>query len=223
MTKEEVEAKLKDSPFLVGDLVYQWLLDRIVTLDIKPGACLNESQLANHLGLSRTPVHSALERLQADGMVQLRRGKKPIVSTLDISEYDAIANLRAAVESKAASQAALLITPADITQLKKITLDIERRQDSIVPYPLNDTAFHEIILQAACNPYLQKAYELYRIKLMRYRWFIFLSSPPTEQDYASRESVHRGLYLALKSHFPQQAAELAELDATLMRHMVLGF
>ena len=99
MTKEEFEAKLKDSPFLVGDLVYQWLLDRIVTLDIKPGACLNESQLANHLGLSRTPVHSALERLQADGMVQLRRGKKPIVSTLDISEYDAIVYLRVALES----------------------------------------------------------------------------------------------------------------------------
>mgnify|MGYP001861948578 CR=1 FL=1 len=48
MTKEEFEAKLKDSPFLVGDLVYQWLLDRIVTLDI-PGKPWDTPQLAAEL------------------------------------------------------------------------------------------------------------------------------------------------------------------------------
>ncbi len=224
MTREALAARLKDSPpSVVGDLVYQWLLDRIVTLDIKPGAYLNESHLASQLGLSRTPIHRALEQLQADGLVQLRRGKNPVVSALDINEYDAIADLRAAVEGKAAFQAALFISQEDLARLKRIILDIDRHQDSAVPFPLNDTTFHEIVLRAARNPYFEKAYEIYRVKLMRYRWFIFLNNLPDEARLVSMESVHRGIYLALKNHFPQQAEELALLDTTLMRHTVLKF
>ena len=61
------------------------------------------------------------------------------------------------------------------------------------------------------------------MKLMRYRWFIFLNNLPDEARLVSMESVHRGIYLALKNHFPQQAEELALLDTTLMRHTVLKF
>ena len=224
MTKEEFAEQLKAFPFTaVGDLVYRYLFDQIVTIASPPNAQLNEAKISRDLGVSRTPVHSAIERLETDGLARQQKGKAAVITPLDTNEYYQIADLRKAVESHAAYSAAQIITEHDLKKLKAIILDLNKRGQSENPYPVNDTQFHEIIIRASGNPFFMGAYNLYRAKILRYRWFIHFHIPVNQYGFSLREGVHYGIYNALKNRFPDQAASLASEDAMLMRNTVLKF
>lgn len=76
MNREKLESYLEKNPFAkLSDVVTQILYDEIVVLDIPPTSKLNINQIATDLGISRTPVVEAINRLQAIGFV--KRGRRP--------------------------------------------------------------------------------------------------------------------------------------------------
>ena len=76
MTTEEFQKQIADNPFAaINDLVYKYLYDNIVTMEIVPGSSLNESSIAKELQISRTPIRSAIELLERDGLA--KREKRP--------------------------------------------------------------------------------------------------------------------------------------------------
>ena len=73
MNREKLESYLEKNPFAkLSDVVTQILYDEIVVLDIPPTSKLNINQIATDLGISRTPVVEAINRLQAIGFVETR-------------------------------------------------------------------------------------------------------------------------------------------------------
>ena len=222
MTREAFQKALEESPFTaVGEIVYKFLYDSIVTMDIQPGTTLNETKLAKEMGISRTPIRSAIDRLEADGLVGQEKGKAAVVLPLNSDEYYQIVELRAAIETQAAASAAKQISEADLLSLKKIVLDMEKRDRSENPYPVNDTMFHEIVIYSTHNPFLISAYDLYKAKMLRYRWFIHQNIPLSDYSHCIRVNVHRGIYNALKNRMSFQAREEAHEDAVMMRNTVL--
>ena len=73
MNREKLENYLEQNPFAkLSDVVTQILYDEIVVLDIPPASKLNINQIATDLGISRTPVVEAINRLQAIGFVETK-------------------------------------------------------------------------------------------------------------------------------------------------------
>ena len=183
LTTEEFQKQIADNPFAaINDLVYKHLYDNIVTMEIVPGSSPNESSIAKELQISRTPIRSAIELLERDGLAKREKGRPAIVRPLDAAEYHYISELRYAIEGQAAACAARYITPEELPQLKAIVDDMSRSGGSRVPYPINDTSFHDIIVNASRNPFLIKGYRLYRAKILRYRWHIHLNKSEAKRS-----------------------------------------
>lgn len=74
--------------------IYSTLRERIALLVYPPGAKLSESDLAKEFGVSRTPLRSALSRLEAEGLVESRHGVGTFVTILDMNELEEIYQVR---------------------------------------------------------------------------------------------------------------------------------
>jgi DNA-binding GntR family transcriptional regulator len=68
----------------LADRCYQQLKDAIVSLDLRPGTPLSELQVASQLGISKSPVREAFQRLSRDGLVTLEPNRRCVVTGLEI-------------------------------------------------------------------------------------------------------------------------------------------
>src|SRR3712207_6897576 len=85
--------------------------------DLVPGARLGEVELADRLGVSRTPVREALTRLAAEGLVQIVPNRGARVATWTAAELEGAFDLRSSLEPQLTAYAAPNATPADVAEL----------------------------------------------------------------------------------------------------------
>ncbi|MFD7232842.1 GntR family transcriptional regulator [Streptomyces sp. NPDC059881] len=104
-------------PVPLRQAVYDTLIELIVNGTLTPGQHLVESELAEHLGVSRQPVREALQRLQTDGWVDLRPGQGAFVHSPTPEEASQLLSVRAVLETHSAHGAALYATEQDVTRL----------------------------------------------------------------------------------------------------------
>lgn len=131
----------------------------ILSGDLEPGARLGEVELADRLGVSRTPVREALRDLAADGLVEVLPNRGARVAQWSAADLDEIYELRALLESHGAARAATLIEPTETDMLEKLCDDMDacvrrgRRRDLDRLTALN-AEFHRRIVNAAGSPRL---------------------------------------------------------------------
>ena len=104
----------------LADAAYIALKEKIVRLFFLPGQYLNEGALCELLGVGRTPVHQALQRLQHDGLVEVMPRKGVIVQPGSISEILKILDSRVTIEADLARNAASRVTAEQAAELKKL-------------------------------------------------------------------------------------------------------
>ncbi len=124
-----------------------------------PGSRLGEAELAEALGVSRTPVREALRQLAAEGLVELVPNKGARVVAWTPDELEQVFELRAQVEGFAAHQAALRATEDDVARLAELaaahaSATAARNRDLERIYDLN-AAFHSRVAAAAGGASLQ--------------------------------------------------------------------
>jgi len=88
--------KLRSGP--LSEQVHNAIRVSILAGDLEPGSFLCIEDLAEHLGVSTTPVREALVRLEADGLVDLQRNKKPVVASISAEEISQIYTVRRLLE-----------------------------------------------------------------------------------------------------------------------------
>ncbi len=126
------------------------------------GARLGEVELADRLGVSRTPVREALTRLGAEGLVELTPNRGARVATWSRSEIEAIFDLRSALEPRLTALAVGAAAPEDVEELDALArqmLDVGlpgRTQDLDALVPLN-RAFHGRLVELADHSALAAA------------------------------------------------------------------
>jgi DNA-binding GntR family transcriptional regulator len=118
---------------------------------------MREIELAQRLGISRTPTRQALSRLELEGLLDLRPRAGLVVSVLDMDAVEELYEMRAALEGAAAGMAARHASPRDLALLTRL-LDEETGLDS-EPASLyrHNRELHEAIHMAAHNRYLEKS------------------------------------------------------------------
>ncbi|MEM7358279.1 MAG: GntR family transcriptional regulator [Pseudomonadota bacterium] len=201
------------SSTLSGELTAT-LRDAIITGEIKQGSRLSETKLAKELDVSRGPLREAIRRLEGMNLIRHipQQGARVVVLNQDmiLQIYEA----REALESKAVSLAAEMMTSQEIDELHRL-IDAQAKQMkenvvAVVPAE-SDYAFHELVIRGSRNRVIEQALlqEIYHlIKMFRY------------QNSAARASntnaliEHRQIVYAIEQRDPVLA------EVTMRRHIV---
>ena len=144
------------------DRVVETVRELILHGDLAPGARLGEVELAERLGVSRTPVREALTRLAASGLVDLTPHRGARVTTWSLAELEGVFDLRSSLEPRLTALAVPLAMPDDLDLLDDLAQRMletgmpGRRQDLEALVPLN-RAFHDRIVAIADHPVLAGA------------------------------------------------------------------
>lgn len=128
---------------------------------LRPGQRLNETQIAEQLGVSRTPLREALRHLEAEGLVEPDGQGGMVVTRLDVNDIASMYECRIALERLSAASAARHATQEDVKQLRAMLDEaraIVRRGD--MPGLLNhNVAFHRLIAVTGRNSWVLRLLE----------------------------------------------------------------
>lgn len=153
------------------DVVFNTLRQAILRGELKPGERLMEIQLANKLGVSRTPIREAIRKLELEGLVLMipRRGAE--VAEITEKNLRDVLEVRSALEELAVQLACVRISYEGIESLKKAAKDFEAAlsSDDITKIAEADVAFHDIIYLATDNRRLIQLLNNLREQMYRYR------------------------------------------------------
>jgi DNA-binding GntR family transcriptional regulator len=197
-----------DSPVSLSEHAYLAIRDRLVMLDIRPGAPINEDQIAASLGVGRTPVREALKRLETERLVIAYPRRGTFATDVNITDLAHISEVRQALEPVAAAAAARRATARDRQSLGEILADLEAG-DAETGGPESamrlDVRAHRAVYTAAHNPYLEDTLIRYDNLATRI-WCLFVDRV---SGMASHVNEHIPLLRAIADADSATAAELA--------------
>ena len=166
------------------DVVFQTLRQAILRGELKPGERLMEIQLANKLGVSRTPIREAIRKLELEGLVLMipRRGAE--VAEITEKSLRDVLEVRGALEELAVDLACERITEEDISKLKEAAKEFESTlsNEDVTKIAEADVKFHDIIYLSTDNQRLIQL--LYNLREQMYRYRV---------EYLKRKEVHETL------------------------------
>ncbi|MEF9917858.1 MAG: GntR family transcriptional regulator [Eubacterium sp.] len=153
------------------EIVFETIRNAIVIGELKPGQRLMEVQLAEQLGVSRTPVRESIRKLELEGLVKMVPRKGAYVTPMSIDDLRDMMEIRRALEALSAELAAKNATVEDIEQLKKSNKGFEESalkndESGIIEY---DIKFHETIYKATHNEKLCQMINSLREQMQRIR------------------------------------------------------
>ena len=153
------------------DVVFENLRSAILEGKLKSGQRLMEVQLAEQLGVSRTPVREAIRKLELEGLVVMLPRKGAYVANISVKDLMDVLEIRACLEGLGASLAAERRDDEDIKKLESIEKEFEDavRTQNIEILLKKDVEFHECIFEAANNKKLEKMINSIWEQVQRFR------------------------------------------------------
>lgn len=146
-----------DSYKPLRELVCENIRQAIIDGTFSPGERLMEIQLADEMGVSRTPVREAIRKLELEGFVVMIPRRGTYVADISIRDITEIYEIRTCLDVLSAGLAAERITDEELEALNRLLVEIgqyiaENNMEKIVEA---DTAFHDILYQASRNERLR--------------------------------------------------------------------
>jgi DNA-binding GntR family transcriptional regulator len=156
---------------------YRRLRDWIIYSELSPGTALNERDLAQKLGISRTPLRELLQRLHYAGLVDWEPNKGIFVAPIDYLRIREIFEVRVGLERTAVSLATARATPAQLDELEAILNDCCRAAEAADygHFIALDAAFHAKIREIADNSYLTTLMDNAHNVALRF-WYLYRKS-----------------------------------------------
>jgi len=152
------------------EVVFETLREAIISGQLSPGARMMEVQLAEEMGVSRTPVREAIRKLELEGFVVMIPRKGAYVASISFKDIADVFEIRAALESLACGLAAERITEEEIEELERTLVQVNNvEHDNINGLVEQDTDFHDIIYKASRNTRLIQIINNLREQIQRFR------------------------------------------------------
>ena len=148
-----------DDQETLTDRAYRLLEELIVTLALPPETILSEQSLAARLGIGRTPIREALQRLARDGLVVILPRRGILVSQINLKTQMRLLEVRRELERLMARGAAERATPEETALFAAIARDMRRASDQSddMTFMRLDRQFNELVSQAARNEFASRA------------------------------------------------------------------
>lgn len=186
----------------------------IITNRIALGQQLSEGELAEQLGVSRSPVREAFQRLEMEKLVEIRPQRGTFVFEYDLNDLREISQVREVIETGALR---IAIENDSEGLCRTLRTALEEAETALAKGPAGyqayDSAFHEALVRASGNGELVDAYMRVsgRIRAIRYRL--------TRTDHATRSAQkdHRAITELVL------AGKYREAEERLGRHVYNGY
>jgi DNA-binding GntR family transcriptional regulator len=185
---------------LAADRAYLAIRGLIVSLELPPGAVIDERQLMQRLGLGRTPVREALRRLAQEQLVEVFPRRGMFVTNVDVRDLARISEVRLALEPEAARLAAERATEEERDALAELGDRIKREADLMGL----DEQIHRAVYAASHNDLLEKTLGEYYVLALR----IWTSALDRAEDLEDAVEAHRDLIQAIVVGNGERAADI---------------
>lgn len=171
------------------EIVYEELKRQIMVGEIAPGTRMMEVELADEMGVSRTPVREAIRKLEKEGLVTIEPRRGAYASDISAKEMVDILEVRQDLEGMAAGIAAQKITEEGKEELERLVQVYKEsvEKENIEEIIANDEAFHKYIVSLSGNKTLIKMVSQVQELVLRFRYIYYedfsrFRNQPTEHQ-----------------------------------------
>ncbi|MCM2578030.1 GntR family transcriptional regulator [Streptomyces meridianus] len=203
-----------------AERVYTHVKQAVLERRYEGGTLLTEGDLAEAVGVSRTPVREALLRLEAEGLLQLYPKKGALVLPVSAQEIGDVVETRLLVEEHAARKLAPA-PPQLIARLEEL-LDEQRRHAAagdLAAVSVSDRCFHAEIVRSAGNRILERLYDQLRDRQLRMGVAVMHAHP---DRIAKNVAEHAEILEALRTGDAEAAAAAVHQHVGWVRNLVSG-
>lgn len=153
------------------DVVFNTLRQAILKGELAPGERLMEIQLADRLGVSRTPIREAIRKLELEGLVLMIPRKGAEVAKISEKSLRDVLEVRRSLEELAIELACQRMTPEAVEELEKKQEEFKAAVEQGNPMEIAETdeAYHDVIYKGTCNDRLVQMINNLREQMYRYR------------------------------------------------------
>ncbi|MFR7989522.1 MAG: GntR family transcriptional regulator [Anaerovoracaceae bacterium] len=201
------------------EIVYEQLKRQILTGRITPGTRMMEVELADEMGVSRTPVREAIRKLEKEGLVTIEPRRGAYASDISVKDMVDTLEVREDLEGLAAALAAERMTEEQIDELVKITEGyseaiLNSDTEKIIHY---DEKFHKHIVSCSGNKTLIQLSEIVQELALRFRYIYY-------DDFSRYENMpveHRQIIAAITSGDADTARMSADSHVKKLKEFVI--
>ena len=201
------------------EVVYEELKALILTGKIIPGTRLMEIELAESMGVSRTPIREAIRKLEKEGLVTIEPRRGAYASQISTEDMIAILEVRQNLDGIAAHFAASRATQEQLKQLKlfaeKFNQALEEgNMQNMIEF---DTKFHRTIVDASHNKVLVQMIEKLQELVLRFRYIYF-------DDFKRAENMpveHKDILDAILNGDSEVARAAADVHIDRLKELVI--
>ncbi|MEU7132786.1 GntR family transcriptional regulator [Streptomyces sp. NPDC046261] len=203
-----------------AERVYAHVKDAVLHRRYEGGTLLTEGDLAEAVGVSRTPVREALLRLEAEGLLKLYPKKGALVLAVSAQEIADVVETRLLVEKYAAGKA-VPAAPALLARLEELVDDMRRQAAAgdLAAVSRSDRAFHAEIVRSAGNQILSGLYEQLRDRQLRMGVAVMHAHP---DRIAKNIAEHTEILEALRSGDAAAATDVVDRHVSWVRNLARG-
>lgn len=182
----------------LAEKTYDTLKNAIIGLDLNPGELINEEELAEQLGVSRTPIRTALNNLLHEGLIELVPGKGTRITYLSKKQIYDLLIVREVLEILSVQLAAEMRTEEDLEKIEYIIFQQEnaykgtfKNHQTFLNY---DYEFHMKIADITNNMYIVKQLSQMINNCRRY-----LNATTMDESYIKVLNEHKDIYMQIKN------------------------
>ena len=195
----------------LAERAYHAIREMIVSLELRPGAVIDERALMERLGIGRTPTREALRRLAQERLVEVYPRRGMFVTSVEIRDLASLTEVRSLLESHVARLAAERATDEDRGALEALLDELEARTELDTSELMAlDERVHRQVYSSAHNPFLESTLEEYYVLALRI-WYLALDRT---RELEQAVLGHRELLEAIRDGDADRA------EKTMRRHVV---
>ena len=202
--------------------IVESIREAIIRGHLKAGERVAESEIAERLGISRTPVREAFRQLESEGFLTVTPRRGAVVSPITEKDVLEFYQLKSILEGHAARIATGRLSDRDIRRMEELNNQLEdyaRKGDPKACYRVHNE-FHEVFLRACGN---EKLYKLVQNLVQQFQRFRISLSVSGKLDRSIEQ--HRAIVRAFEARDPDLAEQLVKENAvyggeTLIREVL---
>lgn len=202
------------------EIVYEELKRQILIGEIPPGTRMMEVELADDMGVSRTPIREAIRKLEKEGLVSIEPRRGAYASEISIKDMVDVLEVREFLESMAAGLAAKKISNEEKEKISKASLAYKKAVESGQTEDIikADELFHKLIVECSGNKTLIQMMNQVQELALRFRYIYY-------EDFSRYKNMpyeHQEIVDAVASGNEERAKEKAYTHVQRLKDFVIA-
>lgn len=201
------------------EMVYEELKMQILKGSIIPGTRMMEVELAEEMGVSRTPIREAIRKLEKEGLVTIEPRRGAYASMISTEDMVEILEVRQDLEGLAAYFAANRMSDEQMKELKEVSNSYNEavkrgKMEDMIKY---DTRFHHIIVESCRNKILVQMIEQLQELVLRFRYIYYDNFRRAE----NMPEEHEAIVAAISEGNADKARAAADIHIDRLKELVV--